>query len=59
MKKQVTVRVDANISIADLARAFEVIGCELRSDTGGEVRVTKRRIRKPVERQIKAVREAS
>lgn len=46
--KSVTVRIDASIPIADLARALASMGCMLSTDASGDLRVSKRRARKPV-----------
>lgn len=43
--KQVMVRVDGTIPIADFARALATIGCTISSDANGEMRVSKRRVR--------------
>lgn len=45
--KDLVLRLDARISISQLARAMATLGCTISTDENGELRVSKRRVRKP------------
>jgi hypothetical protein len=49
LMKTTVIHFDASIPITDVARALGALGYTISSTTTGELRVSKRRIRKPAE----------